>query len=351
MTSTSDNTPGSVPRALFNLHGINNREKFAVWRESIACIFEVEAEKSVQNDNFHAEVDAHMFGPLMLARTHTISQRWDRSPFLIGRDGMDHYMIQLYESGNMAWEHGGQHHIFPVDGLLVFDLAQGIDLQTTEFTNLSLIIPRDLMEDQLKYPDDQHLRILSGRQPLVKMLRDFMLSLKRNAPEMTFVQAQELSPATIGLVAACINSSVSDHPDQRAGTQMAQLTILRRLIEDNLSNVELSVGWLARRAGMSRTKLYELFESFGGVANYVRDRRMRKALLILTDEGMRHRPLLDVAMDVGYANDTSFGRAFRARFGLSPGDVRGTRPESFLSTAPEDGIDRRYENWLHHLSL
>jgi len=346
-----EDEPGTVPRSNFSLNGFKGREKFAVWRESISCIFEVEADKEVQNDNFHAELDAHMFGPVMLARTHTISQRWDRSPFLIGRDGMDHYMIQLYEHGNMVWENAKGVFDFPVNGLLVFDLAQEIDLQTTEFTNVSLVIPRDLMEDQLISPDDQHLRMLPAEQPMVKMLRDYMLSLKRNAPDMSLRQANEISAATIGLAAACINGTVSDHPDQRTGAGMARLTVIRRIIEDNLSNPEISVDWLARRAGMSRSKLYELFDAFGGVANYIRDRRLRKALLILTDGGMKHRSLLDISLEVGYSSDTSFSRAFKARYGVSPGDVRGHRIGALSTETSVEAADRRYEGWLHHLSV
>lgn len=349
---TTENTPGTVPRSVFNLENYSGADKYAVWRESIACIFEVDAEKAVRNDHqFHAELDAHMFGPLMLARTHTISQTWDRSPYLIGRDGMDHYMIQLYERGSMIWERDKTDHHFPVDGLLIFDLSQNIDLQTTEFTNISLVIPRKLLEDQLLYPDDQHMRILPGSQPLVKMLRQYMLALKQNAPDMSFRQAQDISPATVGLVAACMNSTFSDHPNQRLGAGMAQLTILRRIIEDNIANPKLSVDWLERKAGMSRTKLYELFESFGGVANYVRDRRMRSALLLLTDETMRYRSIMDIAMEVGYANDTSFSRAFKVRYGVSPKGVRGDRKSSILSPSQNEIADRRYESWLLHLSL
>ena len=344
--------PGAaVPHAVFTTDDLAGGDPFAYWRDSISCIFEVEAQREVREEDFHAEVDAHMLGPVMLARTSSRRQHWARTPRLIARDGMDHYMVQLFEHGCTFWESRGSSFRIPDNGLVVFDLAREVDTVTDDFANLSLILPREMLQDSLERPDDQHMRVLQGTEPMVALLRDHMRSLKRLAARMSAQQAITVAPATAGLAAACLNAAACDRPDIRAGVALAQLGRIRRLIEAHLSEAELSADWIAGRVGVSRSKLYALFDEFGGVAAYVRDRRLRRALLMLTDASQGRRSIYDIALACGYGSDTAFSRAFRARYGVPPADARrrGAVP------APEDGdgegLDRRYERWLRHLSV
>lgn len=340
-----------VPHAVFSLDGVAGRERYDVWQDSISCIFEVDSHKEIRDERFNASVDANMFGPVMLARTQTLQQDWKRTPSIMARDGMDHFMIQLYESGSMLWETGKGEFQFPEQGLVVFDLAQEANLKTNDFANISLIVPREMLEDQLKSADDHHLRVLGGAEPMVQLLRDHMISLKRLSNQMSGKQALDVAPATVGLAAACLNGAANDNPDQISGVAMAQVTKVRRFIEGHLDRPSLSANWIAGQVGVSRSRLYTLFEPFGGVANYIRDRRLRKALLELAQPNIIRRTIYDIALSAGYTSDTAFSRAFRERYGASPNEVRnGAFVTSRENTTP-DGLDRRYETWLNRLSV
>jgi AraC-like DNA-binding protein len=43
---------------------------------------------------------------------------------------------------------------------------------------------------------------------------------------------------------------------------------------------------------------------------------------MLSDPRLSHRPVSDIAFDVGFAHLSRFNTAFRARFGATPSDVR-----------------------------
>ncbi|WP_420405774.1 helix-turn-helix domain-containing protein [Nisaea sp.] len=344
-----------VPNAVFSVDSVLGKERYDLWRESISCIFEVDGDReSRRSEAFKAEIDATMFGPIMLARTQTLQQDWRRSASVMARDGMDHYMIQLFEHGQMQWEDGTGLRELPEDGLIVFDLAQEMNSRTNDFRNLSLIIPRDMMDGVLKPQCDQHMRVLTKDEPMVNLLRDHMMSLKALSHRMNLSQAIEIAPATAGLAAACLNAAVDqENPNQSSGVAMAQLTMIRRFIESNLSEPDLSAEWIAKRVGASRSKLYKLFDAFGGVGAYIRDRRLRRALLALTDETAHYRPIYDIALASGYTSDAAFSRAFRAKYGIAPRDVRNNRAQLNALGDPGagEGVDRRYERWLHHLSV
>jgi AraC-like DNA-binding protein len=93
-----------------------------------------------------------------------------------------------------------------------------------------------------------------------------------------------------------------------------------------------------------------MFEPVGGIAQYIRDRRLRRAMLELRSELFRHCPIYEIALRAGFSSETTFGRAFRQRYGVTPRDVR-YRAADIQESAANDGLDRRYEDWLLHLAV
>lgn len=82
-----------MPHARFRLDDAPRHERYDLWRDSIACVFEVEAPKEVRGGgDFSAEIDAHMLGPVMLARTQILEQVMGPHPGAHGpgRDGPLH---------------------------------------------------------------------------------------------------------------------------------------------------------------------------------------------------------------------------------------------------------------------
>lgn len=339
-----------VPRTVFNVAELPERERFAAWRESIACIFEVDADPETRGEDFFAAIDASMYGPMMLARTTSRGQRWERNAATIARDGMDHYMIQYYETGSQTLRHGNLQVGQPPGGLMVYDLSRPVQAESDTFTCLSLVIPRALLAESLRAPDDQHLQALPAIEPMTVLLRDHMLALKRVGSRMTAVQANAVVPTTVALVAACLNASADDTAAGDPAIAVASMVTARRLIDAHLSEERLTPDWLAQQLGMSRAKLYRMFEPLGGIAQYIRDRRLRLAMLELRTPELRHRPIYEVALRAGFASETTFGRAFRQRYGVSPREARQQAIEP-RPAAAGDGPDRRYEEWLHHLAV
>jgi AraC-like DNA-binding protein len=342
--------PDPPPRAVFSVADLPPAQRFEAWRESIACIFEVDPREPDPDTAFHAEVDASMFGNVMLARTSTRAQEWRRTPLVIGQDGMDHYMVQFFLDGGQAMGVDNVDRECEPGSVVIYDLAREVTTRTSDFTNLSLIVPRDQLAPQLRSGDDQHGRVLSASDPMASLLKDHIKSLEGIARKLTAEQAKDLGPATAGLVAACLNGAVGDHPGQQEGARMAQFTIIKRLIEKNLSRPDLSVDWIARQAGISRSKLYTLFGNQGGIANYIRDRRLRWALAMLADRRNHHVPIYSLALSCGYSSDTAFSRAFRKRFGISPTDIRQGRSRTVTNGEDPNSLDRRYEDWIQDLA-
>jgi AraC family transcriptional regulator len=87
---------------------------------------------------------------------------------------------------------------------------------------------------------------------------------------------------------------------------------------------EFSLDRLAGQAGLSKFYFNRLFKNTTGMSpsRYHITLRMDKARRLLRES---KRSVVDVALDVGYANPSHFARLFRRETGLSPSDYRRQR--------------------------
>lgn len=122
----------------------------------------------------------------------------------------------------------------------------------------------------------------------------------------TRLQQGELRPA-------CRDLSLSQVDSQR-------LTTARAIIDEQWSE-KLTIGVIARRAGLNRTKLSRGFRELYrcSVSEALADRRLAEARrqLLATD-----LPVSVIGYRTGYSNNASFSRAFGRRFGQSPSELR-----------------------------
>ena len=95
----------------------------------------------------------------------------------------------------------------------------------------------------------------------------------------------------------------------------------RRFAQANLFDRDLGSPMMQRELGLSRARLYRLFEPFGGVSHYIQHRRLLDAHAALADANDQRR-IVDIAEERGFNDGAEFSRAFKRAFGYSPSEVR-----------------------------
>jgi AraC-like DNA-binding protein len=94
----------------------------------------------------------------------------------------------------------------------------------------------------------------------------------------------------------------------------------RRYIDENLHEADLSPERVLDASPLSRPTLYRLFEYEGGLAAYIRNRRLAQA----ADDLRRYlnKPVVEIAYGLGFTSASDFNRAFRRAFEMSPLEFR-----------------------------
>ncbi len=342
-----------IPASLFSTDGLPREQRFAAWRESIGVFLDVRPQREEPAPNFSAQVEGYLFEDIFVSRCQAGAQKFDRPIAKIARDSIDHYMIQLVVDGHIRMEHRGDSFVIPRGGLIAFDLAEVMDSFNADFTVISIIVPRRRLAPLLVEPDAQQGSRVDPETGAGKLLSNYLLTLFSVAPNLMQAEAGLAARSLLDLIALAFNGAALKTGDLPEMVQRAELMRVQNYIKDRLSHSNLEPITVAEGIGMSRAQLYRLFAPTGGVAEYIREQRLRRCLADLLSLRHAHRQIADIGYRWGFADPITFAKAFKQRFGRTPSEAR----DAVLSVPPEERIgisgyigERLFEEWIAGLA-
>lgn len=107
-----------------------------------------------------------------------------------------------------------------------------------------------------------------------------------------------------------------DTPELQSPDERLMQRIVK-IVNENLSNPELTTEMIAQEVGLSRVHLYRKLKELThqSARNYIRNIRLAKAAELLSHKKMA---IAEVAYQVGFANPNNFATAFKEMYGVSP---------------------------------
>jgi AraC-like DNA-binding protein len=168
--------------------------------------------------------------------------------------------------------------------------------------------------------------------------------------DMTATDGVAAMAPLLSLTESVLNTPVpgaTGRQDAQA-VEFAAINAIKDQIEANLGNRDLSPDTLAAMMGLSRSRLYRLFEPIGGVSKYIRQRRLRRSLQDLFDQSHRSMRIGEIAWRWGFRSESDYSRAFKRRFGLNPRDARDARTRLGTNAQPDNS---GYERWIRTIGM
>lgn len=163
--------------------------------------------------------------------------------------------------------------------------------------------------------------------PLGHLLGDYMLALERRLPDLTENERARLAHALLAMAGTCLAPSAGRGAVARTQIELTRLGRAQQAIRQNLRTPALGPKMLCRLIGVSRSNLYRLFETAGGVTKYVQRQRLVGAYEILRDPTNR-KAISAIAEELCFTSASGFSRAFRHEFGCPPNEVRAAAEAS-----------------------
>ncbi len=297
---------GSVTRR-FSTRSLPPRDRFEAWRSHIADTTDLSPAEASATD-FPAESEQWSLGDIVFSR-YRLSEAPERIWTHWPQSHRDDWCVVLAgPSGARA------------QGSLSFRaLSKPFEGRGRDDEVLTVLLPRNRCVQETRELDSAHdRRIVPG---MAALLADFLDSLARNLPAMTQAEADALAESTRMLVRACTVPSRDSIEAADAPINSLMLERARQIVRQNIALPGFGPTQLCRLLAVSRSKLYRLFEASGGVAAFIQRERLHLAMGLLSDQG-ELRSVNVIASEVGFADHSTFSRAFRREFGLSPSEAR-----------------------------
>ncbi|NJS15504.1 MAG: helix-turn-helix domain-containing protein [Sphingopyxis sp.] len=302
----------------------------AAWQEAVSPLFAVDELGRGEPGRFEADLESYAMGPMLLGCARFSGQRFSRSMELIAHSGVDHIMVQIYLSGGFEGVAGSLPIVVNPGDICVFDLGQPFETRAIKSTNLTFVAPRILLDPRLPQPELLHGLVLKSDNVLTSLLGRHLVALFDHASHMTFDEAVAASQGTVALAVACMRGELERRDALLTEAYSHSLVEVRRYIDQQLASEALSVDSIATKFAMSRATLYRLFEPVGGVAAFIRARRLHRAFLELSDPRKR---VSEVARRWHFSSEAVFARAFKSAYGISPSVARGPMPSKGANTS------------------
>lgn len=314
-------------------------DQFAAWQRLVAPVLRVEPTE-VLAPGFHATARAYDLGKMHLVSASVDPMKYSHTLDHVRLSGIDHWCLSFLKSGFEVNRLGDQVVRLPAGSLHAASLVHPFQGRSGTVDSIRVLLSRDHFSDLSDVLDAVSLRRIDG--PLSYVLKEYMLSMelfirKQQVTDLSLVTESFTQLLSASLRPVAENVAVAD-----LAISAGRFNLARKYIQLNLTSPKLNARSICQALGISRRQLYYLFERYGGVANFIKQRRLAACCRAISD-ATDHRLISSIAYSYGYVDSALFSRQFHAEFGFSPTEAREAK---LTGHVPLDTPPETFSEWL-----
>lgn len=257
------------------------------------------------------------FGPSVNRRTRDI----------VARDNDDFFLL-INREGSLALEQRDREVMLRSGDAHLISCAEPASYVRGDAGEvLCARISRGALSQAIPSLDDAVGRVIPRESEALRLLVGYLTSLGA-LPEIHSSDLSARVALHVGDLAALAIGADADSAAlaSRRGVRAARLDSVKRYVNTNLGDPELSVGAVATHHRLTERYVQRLFEAEGTTfTQFVLGTRLTRVFEALHNPEVHARPIGDLATAFGFGDISYFNRVFRRRFGTTPGELRTLR--------------------------
>ena len=304
-----------IPRSAFRSNAFPEDERAAAYGNLVGGL----GRMTPLSSPFHAAFVAYAVGPMRFHDVHAVPHLFERSASKIAMDGLELFLVQHLVKGRAEITLEGRTVEAGEGSVFAISFSQPSMIREIGDVHLHLLtMSRRIGEEALGDLGALHGRVLTP--PRATPYADHFNRVLPRLDGLAKSDAPRVVQETLDVLARVFGV--------RGATSAGRLDRtkdrLRVYIEQHLSSRDLTPETISRTQRLSRSRLYELFESDGGVFKYIWHRRLELVLAALHD-ATDQRSLAELAYAHGFSNQAHLSTLFRKTFDETPSGVRRNR--------------------------
>lgn len=330
MTKGNIRNVNSIDEVLISTDLIEDSLKSDFWREVTRPLYETTQLIGLESPRLEGTIRSRQVAGFQFGSVTFNAQRYNRDRRIIAWSGLDQYLVAVVTAGDVFGDFAGTSVTARRGDICVLDLAQVLQSEVTAGGTFSTLVPRRALAKATGHAN-LHGLVLKAALPTTKLLTAYLGGISDFGGQLSDDEAAAVQEALVTILAAALRG---EHPDDPGELRPLSAVLRQRaldFIDSNIDNPRLSPDFILRRFNVSRAHLYRVFAEDGGVSSVILDRRLDAAFVELTRTDAIARSVAEIAFAFGFTNGAHFSRRFRARFGLTPSEVRRERPSRYLA--------------------
>ncbi|MDX3985757.1 MAG: helix-turn-helix domain-containing protein [Achromobacter sp.] len=303
---------------------VDPKERLAYWSD-IVCRSYVPLECSaINNRTIEGSVRASQLATLRVTEVKATAQKVCRTPTQISLSTEDFFLISVQTAGRgVVAQDGRSANLAPGDFAL-YDSTRPYTLTFIgNFQQYVLMLPGKLLRSDLPQIESLTARVVNGQHGAGHLLHALLRPLAN--------EADSLMPGAAGSVADGVRQMLIAGLSTLPGPKTAGLSRLRayqleRIRSCALARIReptLTVAAIAAELKVSPSTIHRTWGAEGcSLMDWVWARRLDGTYRDLVAPGCAERSVSEVAFSWGFNDAAHFSRAFKARFGQPPSEIR-----------------------------
>lgn len=346
MPSTPASDGSSLPVVQVGGNTVPDDSQFAAWEQATSPLFD--SIPLTESQSHACSLTGYLVDQLVFSRTAFDKIRFVRSPRNLSDSSSDCITLQYYATGQIQGSlDNGTPLLMQRDRVSIHDFAHAYSGIGETSDNFGIVIPRHYLTAHDDIYRNAPMFSWSLTSPQGRLLISAWRTLWQQFPKMSQAEAPAIAAGFIGLLNGLLASQWSDqHCDQ---FEKATLKAMQDYIATHLHQPTLNADQLCQTFHCSRATVYRLFQSLGGVKNFIQNQRLNSCYRYLH----RLNPASDLRIsDIigrwGFSNGAHFSRVFKQKFGVTPSEVKKMPSPSAANIAEEFKLNHSDIYLLRH---
>lgn len=301
--------------------------RLAYWTEMVCETYvQLDCDSSTGEGSIDGEIAADRLATLELSRVTATAQRVHRTPARIARATEDYFLVSIQSQGEgHVIQDGRTARLRPGDFAL-YDSTCPYELRFDgPFRQYVLMMPGPTLRTALRDTQRLTATTVSGERGaghlMIGMIRTLAADIETLAPE----SAAAVADSVTNILIAGLSALPGAQP-----ASVSQLAALHReqikaCVRARLRDPGLTVAAIAAQLRVSPSTLHRAWSGEPcSLADWIWSQRLDAARRDLCSPGVARRSVSEIAFHWGFNDAAHFSRAFRARFGCAPRELRAT---------------------------
>jgi AraC family transcriptional regulator, positive regulator of tynA and feaB len=311
----------SSPERAWSTAPLPAHEQFACWSEIATEAFVPVSLQRFRTGPFPSAVSGRAVGAIGVSVISSQAQSVARTAAHVERRPGDVFFLNLpLTEGSSAAQSGRRAPLRRGDFAIV-DSARPFELEfAREFRQISLALPHEALAPLLAAPGEATAARVRGDRGVGAVAAGAVRALASAGGAFDRESARAVSDHVLGLIALSLGGLRA--PPRSAGRALLAQAAIDE-VERSLADPGLAPASIAARLSISVRYLHALFADRGvSFGRWVLARRLERCRSDLEDRGRAHWTVAEIALHNGFADPSYLARAFRARYGVSPRELR-----------------------------